>query len=50
MKITKRELIICVCEVACIFLPAIFARVVLTLVKQAVRNTTDEKFDEKVKI
>lgn len=50
MEMTKRELIICVCEVVCCFLPSILARVVLTLVKNFIRNTTDENFDKKIKI
>ena len=50
MKMTKREVIILVSEVACVFLPSILARVLLTVVKNYVRNSNDEKFDEIVKI
>lgn len=50
MKMTKREIIILVSEVACVFLPSIIARVLLTLIKNYVRNSNDTRLDENVKI
>lgn len=50
MKMTKREVIILVSEVACVFLPSIIARVLLTVIKNYVRNSNDTRLDENVKI
>jgi len=50
MKMTKREVIILVCEVACCFLPSILARIIITVIKNYARNTEDKKFDEVVEI
>lgn len=50
MKMTKREVVILVCEVVCCFLPSILARVLVTLIKNYARNTNDKNFDEIIKI
>lgn len=50
MKMTKREVVILVCEVVCCFLPSILVRVLVTLIKNYARNTNDKNFDEIIKI
>ena len=50
MKMTKREVIVCACEVACCFIPSIVARVIMTLVKNYVRNSSDEMLDKTIKM
>ena len=47
---TKREVIILVSEVASVFLPSIIARVLLTVIKNYIRNSNDTRLDENVKI
>lgn len=50
MKMTKREVIVLVSEVAAIFVPSILARVLLTVIKNYVRNSSDEMLDKEIKM